>query len=494
MSEYILEAEHITKDFPGIRALDDVCLKIKKGEVHAVVGENGAGKSTLMKVLVGIHTAEAGVTKYDGEPVRIKTPDLALKLGISMIHQEISLIPERTVAENIFIGREFGKLGIFVDWAKLFQSADALLNELDIDVSAKEYVKDLSVAQQQMVEIARAVSYQSSVIIMDEPTSSLTEIEVKKLFNIISALKKQNKSVVFISHRLEELLQIVDTFTVLRDGKFIGAYPRAEVDKDKLISLMVGRELSNIYPKEPCEKGDVVMSVRGLCRSGVFSDISFDLHKGEILGVYGLVGAGRSEIMNALFGIDRCDGGEIVLDGKRLRLRSTGQAISAGVALVPEDRKKQGLTLCRSVQENVTIDRISSLSRFGFVNRRKEKEEYQKIAKSINIKTPSGAVRVNSLSGGNQQKVVIAKWLIRNGVKVLIMDEPTRGVDVGAKFEIYKLIMNLVKSGMALVMVSSEMPEILGMCDRILVIKDGSVSAVFNIEEATQEKIAQACI
>lgn len=488
-SECLLEMKEISKSFPGVRALDNVSLVVKRGEVHALVGENGAGKSTLMKVLIGLIHPDKGEIILRGEAVKIINPKVALNLGISMIHQEISLVPQRTVAENVWIGREPIIKGIgLLNWAELFRKTEKLLKELDIEINPREKVSNLSVAGMQMVEIARAISYDTDVIIMDEPTSALTEEEVEKLFNIIRSLKQKGISIIYISHKLDEIFKIADTVTALRDGQYIDTKACSELNVQDLISMMVGRELKNIFPKKQVEIGDVVMEVNGMTRKGVFEDISFNLRKGEILGIAGLMGAGRTEVVRAIFGIDAIDSGELIIYNEKVKIKDPKKAIKLGLGMVTEDRKLYGLVLCRSVKENISLANMDSFCKLSFINRKKELTACRNMIKLLSIKTPSHKQTVSSLSGGNQQKVILANWL-QTKPKILILDEPTRGIDVGAKSEIHKIMTQFVEEGMAIIMISSEMPEILGMSDRIIVMHEGRLKGEFVMDEASQEKI-----
>lgn len=493
-SEYVVEMKGIVKEFPGVKALDGVNLAVKKGEVHSLLGENGAGKSTLMKVLLGIYKQDEGEIFYKGQPVKIANPADALKIGISMIHQEISLVTDRTIAENVWIGREpTTKLGL-LDWKKLYQMTEQLFNELDLaGFNPKTLVRRLSVAQQQMVEIARAISYNSDVIIMDEPTSALTEAEVEILFRIINNLKNRGISVIYISHKMDEIFKISDSITVLRDGQWVATEAAEKLDSNKVISLMVGRELSQVFPKVEVAIGEPILEVKNLTRKGFFEDVSFSVRRGEILGLSGLMGAGRSEVMRAIFGVDKLDSGEIYFGGKRVHIHSTKDAIKLGMGFVTEDRKELGLILCRSIRENATYASLDSLSTGPFTNTNREVSATKDMINKLSIKTPTYKKRVGALSGGNQQKVVLANWLLSKP-KVLILDEPTRGIDVGAKYEIHKMMCEFAGQGMAVIMISSELPEILGMSDRIIVMHEGKQKAEFMRGEATQEKILHSAV
>lgn len=489
MKDSILEIQDVSKSFSGVYALKGVRLTVKKGEVHALIGENGAGKSTLMKIILGMHQPNEGSMLFKGETYAPKNPMDALQAGVSMIHQEISLADNMTVAENIWVGREPTKGG-FVDYAEMNRKAKALLSELNLDISPSCKVKKLKVAQQQMVEIARAISYDSDLIIMDEPTSALTEDEVKSLFSIIRNLKKKQVTVIIITHKLNELFEISDSVTVLRDGEYVGCYPIEEMTEKKLVSLMVGRELNEMFPKQAASIGGELLSVKHLTLKGVFEDVSFTVRKGEILGVAGLMGAGRSEIMLSLFGAVPPDSGEIFIDGKKAAIRSPRDAIRNGIAMVTEDRKLTGLSLCRSCKENMSIAHLKKISPHLFLNEKKERREIERMIQALSIKLASVRQAVSSLSGGNQQKIVLARWLLTEP-RILILDEPTRGIDVGAKAEIHRLISELTGTGMAVIMISSELPEILGMSDRILVVHNGRVSGELTREEASQERIME---
>ncbi|MGD9155939.1 MAG: sugar ABC transporter ATP-binding protein [Bacillota bacterium] len=479
----------ISKSFPGVRALQKVDIKVKWGEVHALVGENGAGKSTLMKVLLGMYQPDSGEIVFKGKVVNISSPKVALDLGISMIHQEISLVPQRTVAENIWIGREPTMKGIgLLNWAELFRKTEELLNSLNIEINPRSMVSNLSIAEMQMVEIARAISYETDLIIMDEPTSALTEDEVRKLFAIIRSLKQKGMGIIFISHKLDEIFKIADCVTALRDGQYIDTKSCSDLDTQTLITMMVGRELTNIFPKKQVAIGDIVMEIKGLTKKGVFEDISFNLKRGEILGMAGLMGAGRTEVVRAIFGIDKIDSGEIIINKERVKINNPKQAINYGLGMVTEDRKLFGLVLCRSVKENISLANMDEFCNFGFINKSKEITACLEMIRLLSIKTPTYKQTVSSLSGGNQQKIILANWL-QTKPKILILDEPTRGIDVGAKFEIHKIMTQLVEEGMSIIMISSEMPEILGMSDRIIVMHEGHIKGKFDSDETSQEKI-----
>ncbi len=477
----------ITKDFPGVRALDKVSFSLVPGEVHALAGENGAGKSTLIKILAGAEAMTSGEILVSGKRVDLSGPLDAKKLGISVIYQEFDLIPHLSVAENILLGREPRK-GAFIDWPSLHRRAAEALERLGIDLDLRALVKNLSVAQRQMTEIAKAVTTEARIIVMDEPSATLTLRELAHLFDLVRTLKGQGVSVIYISHRLEELFEIADRVTVLRDGRHVITASVKDVTKDQLVKYMVGRELTGDYPRRARAPGREVLSVRGLSRRGVIHDVSLSLREGEVLGITGLVGSGRTEIARAIFGADPADSGEIRLEDTKLDLKDPRAAIRAGISLATEDRKEQGLVLGMGVRENITLANLGALARRGFVNRRREATEASRLVRSLSIRTSGLEQKARNLSGGNQQKVVLAKWLFTNS-KVVMFDEPTRGIDVGAKQEIYRLINDLAERGVGVIMISSELPEILGMSDRILVIREGRIRAELARGDATQETI-----
>lgn len=488
MNAFALEAEGISKFFPGVKALDNVSLRVRPGTVHALMGENGAGKSTLMKCLIGIYRPDKGTIKIKGEPVQFHDTMDALRSGISMIHQELNLVPYMTVAENIWLGREPMKFG-FVDHARLNQVTQELLNRLNIRLKADRMVGELSIASQQMVEIARAVSWDSDVVIMDEPTSALTETEVAHLFTIIRDLREQGKAIIYISHKMDEIFTITDEVSIFRDGSWIASDQTEKYTRQSLITQMVGRELTQLFPKFNSAIGEEVLTVRNLSCKDRFTDVSFRVRRGEILGVAGLVGAGRSEVMESLFGMESFDSGEILIDGVPVTIDSPSTAIEKGMAFLTEDRKKSGLFLVLSVMENMSIVNMPEYSgKSGFVSHVKMAQDCMDQIRRLNIKTPTMDQIINNLSGGNQQKVLIARWLLAQP-KILILDEPTRGIDVGAKAEIYRLISELANRGVAIIMVSSELPEILGMSDRVMVMHGGRITGILDKEEADQETI-----
>lgn len=494
-NDYILEMKGISKSFPGVQALQNVSLSVKPGEVHALMGENGAGKSTLMKILMGIYNMDAGEIIFCGNKVNIGNPGDSLKIGISMIHQELSPVPYMTIAENVFLGREdtFGNTP-FVKKKFINEKASQLLKEFNMGfLNPSTKLKNLSVANTQMIEIIKAVSYNSKVIVMDEPTSALSAEEVKELFKTITNLKQRDVGIIYISHRMEEIFELADRVTVLRDGQFIGTEEISNINIDKLIRMMVGRELTNIFPKKDTVIKDAVLEVKNLNRKDVFNNISFEVHQGEILGIAGLVGAGRSEIMRAIFGIDQLDSGEIYVEGRKVSIKKPADAQAVGIAMVTEDRKELGLVLCRSIKENVILPELVKYCTGPFIKKPQEKDAVQNIVKVLAVKMSSINQTVGNLSGGNQQKVVLAKWLLGN-LKVLILDEPTRGIDVGAKSEIHKLMSELADQGLAIIMISSEMPEVMGMSDRIIVVSEGQIKGEFKRNEATQEDILKCAL
>jgi ribose transport system ATP-binding protein len=485
--------EGISKAFPGVQALDDVDFEVAAGKVVALVGENGAGKSTLMKILCGAYRKDAGRILLNGRDTEIDSPFHAQRLGIAIIYQEFNLTPNQSAAANIFIAREprqrgLGRLLNFVDRRRMEREAREHLDRVGARVPATALIRDLSVAQRQMVEVAKALAVDARIIIMDEPTSALGEDEVEALFGIIGSLREQGIAIIFITHRLEEVFHVADRVVVLRDGRRVGGMPIDEATRGKVIHLMVGRELTDMFRKEEAGIGEPLMEVRGLTRRGVVEDVSFTLRRGEILGFAGLVGAGRTETARLLFGIDRQDTGAICVDGSPVRISSPVDAVTAGLGFVPEDRGTQGLVLKLPVQENIVLPTLDHYARAGWMDRRGLRGIAQDYVDKLNIRTPSLQQKAMFLSGGNQQKVVLAKWLASRP-KVLIMDEPTRGIDVGAKAEVHALMSQLVKGGMGIIMISSELPEILGMSDRILVMAEGRVAAILDRAEATQEKV-----
>ena len=490
MSENVLlQMKNIHKEFPGVKALDSVNFELRAGEVHALLGENGAGKSTLIKVLGGIYIAEQGEIFIDGKKAVIDSVKASHDNGIAIIHQELVLVPHMTVAENIFLGREPG--GRLVNHRKMNQDAQQLLDAYDMHFSAETLIRDLTIAQQQMVEIIKAISFNSRILVMDEPTSSISDKEVSFLFETMRTLTSKGVGIIYISHKMSELEQICDRVTVMRDGTYVGTEVVKETNKDKLIAMMVGRELTNYYTREFLDREtEVVLKCENISDGKMSRGATFEVHKGEIVGFAGLVGAGRSETMKAIFGLAKESAGDTYVKGQKVIIRSPIDAMKYGIALVPEDRKLEGLYKVQSVQFNSTIEVLSEFIKNLRVNHSKEEAITQKYIDMMATKTPSQDQQIGNLSGGNQQKVMIGRWLATNP-EILILDEPTRGVDVGAKSEIYAIMNELAKQGMSIIMISSELPELLNMSDRIYVMSEGVVKGCFNHDEVTQEKIMQ---
>ncbi|CBJ79193.1 high-affinity D-ribose transport protein (ABC superfamily, atp_bind) [Xenorhabdus bovienii SS-2004] len=491
--EPLLELKEIDKAFPGVKALSGAALRVYPGKVMALVGENGAGKSTMMKVLTGIYTKDAGSIHYLGKNVVFSDPKSSQEAGIGIIHQELNLIPQLTIAENIFLGREFvNKLGI-INWQKMYEEADNLLKRLNIRYSSRRLVSELSIGDQQMVEIAKVLSFQSKVIIMDEPTDALTDTETESLFHVIRELKAQDCGIVYISHRLKEIFEICDDVTVFRDGQFIGEQPVAALQEDTLIEMMVGRKLEDQYPRLDLPRGGKRLEIENLSGSGI-KNVSFSLFGGEILGISGLMGAGRTELMKMIYGALPKTKGRILLDGKSLTIRNPQDGLANGIVYISEDRKRDGLVLGMSVKENMSLTALRYFSQKPYrLNHSAEQKTVTDFIKLFNIKTPSMEQSIGLLSGGNQQKVAIARGLMTRP-KVLILVEPTRGVDVGAKKEIYQLINQFKKEGLSIILVSSEMPEVMGMSDRILVMHEGGISGEFSADNASQEALMVAAV
>ncbi|NLZ68931.1 MAG: sugar ABC transporter ATP-binding protein [Spirochaetales bacterium] len=488
MGKKIVEMQHIGKSFPGVRALDDVSFELEEGEVMALLGENGAGKSTLVKIISGVYTRDEGSLKLFDNDIGDMNPKKAKEYGVAIIHQELNMCKHLTVAENMFIGREIvNKLGL-LDNAAMEKKAQAVLSQLKIDLDPKALVSDLPVSKQQMVEIAKALSTNAKILIMDEPTSALTDKEITELFRIIKDLRAQGHSIIYISHRLDELQHIVDRVTIMRDGKFITKGNFKDFTMNEIISNMVGREIKEKFPHLETPVGKTIFTVKNLNAGHLVRNISFDVKEGEILGFAGLMGAGRTETTRAIFGVDAKQEGILILDGNEIKISNPTDAIKQGVVLVPEDRKKDGLCTKLSIRENITLPNLDLICKGSVINRKKEKAMVEKAVKDLKIKLPNAEVNAASLSGGNQQKVVVGKWLSRNS-RVVLFDEPTRGIDVAAKVEIYNLMNELKAKGIGVVFVSSELPEILGMADRIIVMCDGQITGELTREEATQEKI-----
>ncbi len=488
----LLQIKNLSKSFFGVKALDEVSFDLKAGEVHTLMGENGAGKSTLMKILIGILQPDAGEIFLDGKEVEIKDVHQMLNLGIAMIHQEIMDIPELTVAENIFLGREkSGKF--FLKKQEAERDAQQILNDLGIDLPLKKKAKDLSISQKQMVEIAKAVSMNARIIIMDEPTSSLSETGSEALFSIIKDLKAKSVSIIYISHKMDEILQISDRVTVLRDGKHIATDTASDLDKQTLINRMVGRDLDSVFPEIHGEKGRVVLKITNLSTSGKFENINFSLAEGEILGFAGLMGAGRSELARAIYGLDKFDSGEITFSGEKMKKHSIQSAIKNGIGYLSEDRKKEGIIPQESIYANASLTALSKFSGFGFLQKKEELKKVKEITDELRLKSAGLNQKIMYLSGGNQQKVLLSRVLLTNPT-ILILDEPTRGIDIGAKMEIYQLIKKLAENGIAIILISSELPELIGLAHRILVMSQGKQQAILNKSEFSSEEIMKHAI
>ncbi|MBE2220910.1 MAG: sugar ABC transporter ATP-binding protein [Anaerolineae bacterium] len=486
----VIRMRHVSKSFGGVHALKDVQLDIFSGEVHALLGENGAGKSTLIKVITGVHQPDEGEIDLNGERVYFNNPREAQHQGIAAIYQEPSLFPDLSIAENILVGRQPLRGGR-VSWGQMNKEAGALLKRLGVDLNPRTKARNLSVAQQQMVEIARALSVEARVLIMDEPTSSLTSNEVDELFRITKQLRAEGTAVIFISHRLEELFALADRVTTLRDGEYVGTREMADVTTEGLIQMMVGRKLDDLFPKQAVEIGEVVLEVDHLSVNGAFKDISFKLHAGEILGMAGLVGAGRTDVARSIFGVKPATAGEIKIDGETVEINSPQKAMALGIGYVPEDRQNHGLILPMTIGDNVTLPMLDTYATKGWLNPKKEKAAAVEGVQKLEVKAYGIEQKAAELSGGNQQKVVLAKWLSTNP-RILILDEPTRGIDVGTKAAVHGLMSNLASQGMAILMISSELPEVLGMSDRILVMREGLLTKEFDRSDATQEKLMMA--
>jgi ribose transport system ATP-binding protein len=490
MAEPLLKVQDVSKGFPGVQALDRVCFELRKGEVHALVGENGAGKSTLMKILSGAYQPDSGTIIYKGREVRFRDAREASAAGIGIIYQELNLVPHLTVAQNIYIGREPRTWLGYIDDRRMIADAAALMGRLNLDLDPATRLNQLPISKQQMVEIAKALSRESEILIMDEPTSALTESEIDELFKVIHGLRDRGVGIIYISHRLDELKHIVDRITIFRDGRHIATSDYAAITMEEIVNRMVGRKLENLFPpRAQRPAGKTLLQVRNLKRAGVLQDISFDVRQGEILGIAGLMGAGRSELARAIFGADPLDSGEILKDGKRLDIHSPADAIRHGIAYLSENRKEDGLAVKMRLDQNVTMANLPAVSRrLTVISTAEELKAASDYVRNLDIHTSSATQTVNNLSGGNQQKVVLAKWLYRNS-SILIFDEPTRGIDVGAKFAIYELIERLSLEGAGIIMISSELPEIMGMTDRVLVLHEGRLTATLQTRDTTQEEI-----
>ena len=484
----LLQMSGITKRFPGVLALDNASLFVRRGEVHALLGENGAGKSTLMKILSGAYTLDAGKLVFDGREIAVNSPRNAQELGISIIYQELNLVPHMTVAENIFLSSLIQKNPLMLDWKQIYRQAADILKSLDVDIDVHTRVSQLGIAQQQMIEIAKALNHRAKIIVMDEPTAPLTEKETGRLFKTIAKLKAEGVSIIYISHRLEETMEIGDRATIMRDGRTIVTVDIAQTSIAEIIRNMVGHELTEQFPPRACEIGDVAFEVRGVCQTGVLEDVSFKARRGEVLGVCGLVGAGRTEAARAIFGIDPKAAGSVYVDGREVTIRKPRDAINAGIGFVTEDRKNEGLMLIRDCKENISLVALRQFEKGVHVQLRKEARECERFAKKLRVKTPSLGQRTLNLSGGNQQKIVLAKWLMSDA-KVLFLDEPTRGIDVNAKVEVYNIINEIAASGKTVIMISSEMTELIGMCDRIVVMCRGRVTGEVARKDFSQETL-----
>lgn len=489
-NNYILTLKNITKEFPGVKALDDVTINIERGTIHGLVGENGAGKSTLIKVLAGIYQPNKGEIILDGKPCRFNSPIEARRAGISVVHQEIKLAEPLSVAENMFLGNVQLKNGL-VDWKGMRRRAQEIVEDLGMDIDINAQVSSLTVAKKQIVEIMHAINNNSRILIMDEPSAVLTDRELEVMFRIVKQLRDEGITIIYISHRLDEIFGLCSNVSVLRDGCHIDTIPVASVDRQGLINMMVGREMGQEYPKEVGNVGGTILEVKNLSR-GILQDISFEVKSGEVFGISGLVGAGRTELARAILGIDKPESGEVYVRGKKVHYRTFADAIRDGLGLIPEDRKLQGLVQIMSVKRNTTLVNMKRVLRAGVISSSLEEKLSKEYANKLHVVTPSMETEVQYLSGGNQQKVVIAKWLFQNS-EILFLDEPTRGIDVGAKAEIYRLINRMAKEGKTIIMISSEMPELLGMCDRIMVMHEGHKMGELNAAEATQEKIMALC-
>ena len=489
-NNYILTLKNITKEFPGVKALDDVTINIERGTIHGLVGENGAGKSTLIKVLAGIYQPNKGEIILDGKPCRFNSPIEARRAGISVVHQEIKLAEPLSVAENMFLGNVQLKNGL-VDWKGMRRRAREIVEDLGMDIDINAQVSSLTVAKKQIVEIMHAINNNSRILIIDEPSAVLTDRELEVMFRIVKQLRDKGITIIYISHRLDEIFGLCSNVSVLRDGCHIDTIPVASVDRQGLINMMVGREMGQEYPKEVGNVGGTILEVKNLSR-GILQDISFEVKSGEVFGISGLVGAGRTELARAILGIDKPESGEVYVRGKKVHYRTFADAIRDGLGLIPEDRKLQGLVQIMSVKRNTTLVNMKRVLRAGVISSSLEEKLSKEYADKLHVVTPSMETEVQYLSGGNQQKVVIAKWLFQNS-EILFLDEPTRGIDVGAKAEIYRLINRMAKEGKTIIMISSEMPELLGMCDRIMVMHEGHKMGELNAAEATQEKIMALC-
>jgi rhamnose transport system ATP-binding protein len=494
VADRILELRHITKTFPGVRALDDVHFDLKPGEIHALIGENGAGKSTLIKVITGVYQPDAGQIIFDGSPVEIRSPSDSQRIGIAAIYQHVTCYPDLSVTENIFIGHE--KIQRFtrkIDWKDLHGRAEELLARLDADFDPRALMGNLSVAQQQIVEIAKALSSNARIIIMDEPTAPLTNRESEDLYRTTEGLRDKGVSIIFISHRMEDMYRLATRVTVFRDARYVGTWQLNEISREDVIMAMVGREITQFFPKRKVSIGEEIFKVEGLSRTGYFKDVSFSLHKGEILAMTGLIGAGRTEVCEAIYGVTHPDSGRVVLDGEELHIENPAQAIEKGIGFLPEDRLRQGLVLDWELSKNVTLPTLKKFGTMGWLHTKKENMVTKELAEKLEVRANSVFDRAATLSGGNQQKIIVAKILTAQ-MKIVILDEPTKGVDVGAKTAIFNIMNDLAEMGYGIIMVSSEMPEVLGMSDRIVVMREGRVAAIMDTASSSQEQILRAAI
>lgn len=488
-SNYLLEMKGISKGFPGVKALDKVQFRVRPGTVHSLMGENGAGKSTLMKCLFGIYMEDEGEIFLQGEKVRFENPKQALENGVSMVHQELNQVMKRSVAENMMLGR-FPKKGMLIDHKKMYEFTEEAFKDLGLNINPRTRMDKLSVSQRQMAEIAKAVSYNAKILVLDEPTSSLTEQEVEILFNVINMLRDRGMGIVYISHKMEEILRISDDITVFRDGQWVTTERAENLDNNKIIALMVGRELTDRFPEKTNTPSETILEVKNLTAKyqPSIQDVSFSLRKGEILGVAGLVGSRRTELLETIFGVNKSESGEILLHGKKLTNKNPRESINNGFALLTEERRATGIFPMLNIAANSTVSSLKNHKVSGFISDSKVKKSTDWVIQSMNVRTPSQKTHIKSLSGGNQQKVIIGRWLLTDP-EILLLDEPTRGIDVGAKYEIYKLILDLVNNGKGVIMVSSELPELLGICDRIMVMSDGKVAGIEDVANLDQEKI-----
>lgn len=483
-----LRMHNICKSFPGVKALSNVDLEVRQGEVHALLGENGAGKSTLLKILSGAYTKDDGEIFVNGKKIDQMTTKVAEELGISVIYQEFNNLPHLSIAENIFLGRQPLKKNGFIDWKKCYEESRKLLKKVGLEIDPKTTVAKLKVAQQEMVEIAKALSQNAKIIVMDEPTAPLTQIEIENLFQVIRELKANNVAVIYVSHRLNEIKEICDRITFLRDGCYVGKAEVKDIEIKDMVRMMVGRDLTNMYPKSKAILGETVLEIQNLCTADKLNNVNLTLHKGEILGLAGLVGAGRTELARAVFGADKILSGTIRINGNNVSIHNVRQAIAHGIGLVPEDRKKQGLVLIMDLIKNTTLASLKKYMKFGKLNLKREKDDTEHYIKRLHTATPNAWTKVENLSGGNQQKVVLSKWLCAN-CEILIIDEPTRGIDVGAKVEIYELMNELVEKGLGILMISSELPELMGICDRIAVMHEGKITGELEQVDFSEERI-----